>query len=463
MTISASHDNSSNPDQIVLGVPDTDSLPKEIKQQLEQVDLKLIQKLTQSKQEAVDWHEISKKAKPPQAFRLAGPNRFSREEAESAGRKILAQGKIGVILVAGGQGTRLGFDRPKGMFPIGPVSRRTLFEVLIDQVKALAKSYRVPIPIYVMTSPATHAETVEYFQSNQHFNLSPEDLTIFCQGTMPAVDIETGKLLRSSDTELALSPNGHGGMLSALCDSGCLQSALDRGLEHLFYAQIDNPLAQICNEELIGYHALANSEMTTQVVNKAHALERVGNVVEIDGKVQIIEYSDLPDQYAQQQDEHGKLLLWAGNIAVHVFSTQFLAAAAASDSSLPFHLAQKKVPFVDAQGVLQNPETPNAYKFEKFIFDLLPLAQNAIAVEVDKTLGFAPVKNAEGAPADTASLAQQAISDLHKSWLRDHGTVVADQALVEIHPEFAHSPESLSKKALPAQIEEDIYLTSNSV
>ena len=409
---------------LVLGLSEQQKLPDNLVEQLAHLDLESLLKLTRVSHSEVDWGSLAEKARPPAAFRVNRNNRFAPREAIERGSQLLHQGKIAMILVAGGQGTRLGFDQPKGMFPIGPLSHRTLFEIFVDRVKALSSHYGSVIPLYVMTSPATHEPTVEYFEQQGRFGLAPDELTIFCQGTMPAVDIETGKLLRASETELALSPNGHGGMLDALVDSGCFEAASRRGIEHFFYGQIDNPLVQVCDEELVGYHALAESDMTTQVVRKSHPLEKVGNVVDIDGKVQIIEYSDLPEEYALRTDESGEMLLWAGNIAVHLFSTAFLKRASESTASLPFHLARKKVPFLDEQGVLQQPAEPNAFKFEKFIFDLLPFARNAIAVEVEKAQGFAPVKNADGAASDTPALASQAISDLHKSWLVQLGVKI---------------------------------------
>ena len=435
-------------------------VPEALVSQLEKLDFELIEQLVHEKQSQIDWSELASRALPPSAFRVKGENRFTKDEAITKGVELLSEGKVAMILVAGGQGTRLGFVQPKGMFPIGPVSNRTLFEVFVDQIKAIGSHFNVKVPLYVMTSPATHDATVAHFSENDSFGLPEDELTIFCQGTMPAVDRETGKVLLAAEDEIALSPNRHGGMFDALAESGCLQSAIDRGVEYFFYGQIDNPLAQVCDPALMGYHALSKSEMTTQVVTKAHALEKVGNVVEIDGQVQIIEYSDLPEEFALKTDDNGQPLLWAGNIAVHVFSASFLSEASQNTSSLPFHLAFKKVPFVDGNAGVTNPDSPNAIKFEKFIFDLLPQAKNAIVVEVEKSEGFAPVKNADGAPADTPSLARKAISDLHKRWIRSCGTQVPDNVQVEIHPGFALNAEQLSKCELPESIAEDTYFAS---
>lgn len=417
-------------------------------EQLQAIDLAQIARLHQQGASDDDGSDRARRAGPPPAVRLGDESgAVSSEEALAEGLRLLREGRVGMILVAGGQGTRLGFDQPKGMFPLGPVSERTLFEILIDQLLARGQAAGHSIPLYLMTSPATDAETREYFESQDHLGLAQDDLRIFCQGTMPAVDEASGQLLLATPDSFALSPDGHGGLLRAFERSGCLQDARERGVEHLFYAQIDNPLVSVCDPQLIGFHALSGSEMTTQVVRKAHALERVGNVVELDGKVQIIEYSDLPEDVAQATDTAGELKLWAGNIAVHVFRREFLERAAQRDESLPFHIARKKVPYWDVE-TQQNvePSEPNAIKFERFIFDLLPLAENAIVVEADKATSFAPVKNADTESFDTPSTARSAMVDLHRSWLNSVGVDVPKDTPVEIHPTFALDPDDLQRR-----------------
>lgn len=452
--------NAFDPSDVIHGLAKEAEIPESLKQQVEPIDLGFLQSLAQRKTIQVDWNALAKKARPPRAVRVGGSPEFPREHAIDAGVTALKENRIAMILVAGGQGTRLGFDQPKALYPIGPVSERTLLQIFVDQIKALSGHYGKTIPLYVMTSPATHDEISRYLEAHGNFGLGPDDLKLFCQGTMPAIDLKSGKLLRSGPDQLALSPNGHGGLIDALQHAEILESAANRGIQHLFYGQIDNPLVQVCSPELIGYHLLAQSQMTTQVVQKSHPLEKVGNVVEIEGKIQIIEYSDLPEEFALKKNPDGSLFLWAGNIAVHVFAMDFLQTAAGNgDACLPYHLAIKKVPYIDERGILQQPEEPNACKFEKFIFDLLPLAENAIAVEVEKKAGFAPVKNADGAPADTPELARKAISDLHKSWLKDCGVDVADDARVEIHPGFAFDIDSLRRRSLPNVITDDVFLT----
>jgi UDP-N-acetylglucosamine/UDP-N-acetylgalactosamine diphosphorylase len=409
-------------------------------EQIHSVDFPLIAKLAKGHQEGPDWDALSRRVGPPPAIRLTDADRPSKaKRARILGEDALRFGRVGMILVAGGVGTRLGFDHPKGMFPIGPVSQRSLFAILIQRLLAVSRHYGARIPLYLMTSRATHDETVSYLAQNGRFGLPADDLKIFCQGSLPAVDATSGKLLLSAKGELFLGPDGHGGMLSAFCGGGesCLADAQRRGIAHLFYGQIDNPLTQVCDPELIGFHRLARSEMTTQVVEKSGPLEKVGNVAAIDGQVRIIEYSDLPRDVAEARTDEGTLRLWAGNIAVHVFETSFLARMASQADALPFHRAKKKTPFLDpASGQLVEPAEPNAVKFERFIFDLLPWAKNAIAVEAAKAQAFAPVKNAIGAPADTPATAKAALISRDTALLRALGAKVDDGVPVELGPRF---------------------------
>jgi UDP-N-acetylglucosamine/UDP-N-acetylgalactosamine diphosphorylase len=427
--------------------------------QLEQVDLETLATLVGGHDEAPDWSELAARAKPPRAIRLnVEQNEFSADEAIARGEDALRAGKLGLILVAGGQGTRLGFDHPKGMFRLGPVSGRTLFQILIERLRAVRRKYDVCIPMYLMTSPATHEETVECFAKRDRFGFDKEDLQIFCQGVMPAVDARSGKLLLATRSSLALSPDGHGGTVAAFCKSGCMADAVSRNIEHLFYCQVDNPLAQICDPLLIGYHLLAESDMTTQVVEKRYPAERVGNVVEIDGSTQIIEYSDLPEAYAQQTNSDGSLKLWAGNLAIHIFRRSFLAAAAERSDALPFHRATKRVSYVDDNGQTVSPAEPNAVKFERFIFDLLPLAQNAIVVEAKASDAFAPVKNADGADADTPADARAAMIDRDARTLRAAGAKIEEGVNVEISPLWALDSEEAARRIQPeSKIVEDTY------
>jgi UDP-N-acetylglucosamine/UDP-N-acetylgalactosamine diphosphorylase len=427
--------------------------------QIAAIDLPLMRKLYETIELTEDFAALAERAAPPTAFRLSGRGeRFTREQAHRAAGTALREGKLGAILVAGGQGTRLGFPHPKGMFAIGPISGRTLFEMHVEQLLAVATRYGVRIPLYLMTSPSTHDETVSFFESHDRFGLPSDDLHIFCQGTMPALD-DAGRLLLEAPDTVFVSPDGHGGMLAALKRSGGLEDARRRGLEQFFYFQVDNPLVDICDRDLLGFHRLTGAEMSTQVVAKTTPHDKLGNVVSIDGKLHVIEYSDLPDHVARRRDQDGQLLLWAGSIAVHVLNREFLERAAEMDAALPLHRAHKIVPYVDDHGKLVTPKEANATKFERFIFDLMPFAETAIVVESDERCVFAPVKNATGADKDTPEMTRSALVAKFVRWLESAGASVAPGVQVEIHPAFALDAEQLRERLTgPLQITQDAYL-----
>ncbi len=430
--------------------------------QIEQLDLELVQSLFNSNHRSEDWSDLAARAETPSAITLDDfANRQSCQAALDAGREALAAGKVAMILVAGGQGSRLGFDKPKGMFPIGPLSNRTLYQHHFEHLLARAKQFNTRIPLFIMSSPATHQETLHFLSHHRNFGLPNDDVHIFCQGVMPAINLD-GQLILEQKDRVFTNPDGHGGMLDALHRSGCLQTMMDRGIEHIFYGQVDNPLVQICHPALIGYHILRQSEMTSQVVRKHDPMQRVGIVVAVDGSVRIIEYSDLPEVDARRTSPDGTLKLWAGSIAVHIFETEFLRRCAANQNSLPFHRATKKVPYVNDQGILVQPAEPNAIKFERFIFDLLESANHPIVCEVDPADGFCAVKNAEGAASETPQHVQQALVDLHTRWLQQAGATIAPGIKIEINPLYAVDVETLQQKIKPGtRIEFPTYFSGD--
>ena len=415
--------------------------------QIAAIDFQRIRDSLQTTSAAEDWATLARRAVGPPAIRLGrSDNRFSAAEARQAGEAVLRAGRVGVVLVAGGQGTRLGFDHPKGMFAIGPVSHATLFQILLEKVLASSRHYGVSIPLYLMTSPATHDETVAYLDEHNRFGMPAADIVIFCQGTMPAVNAASGKVLLEAPGSLALSPDGHGGMPAALRRSGTLADIRRRGIDQLFYMQVDNPLVVACDPDFLGYHLLSESELSTKVVAKTTPRDRMGNVVSVDGQVRIIEYSDLPDDAAEQRLPDGSLKLWAGSTAMHVFSVDLLDRASQSSDTLPFHLARKRVPYIDEHGTLIDPPKPNAIKFEQFIFDLLSTAANPIVVEVDARAEFAPVKNAPGAELDSPESVRAQMIGLHRRWLEHAGAQVEPGIAVEISPLFAIDGDETRRK-----------------
>lgn len=431
---------------------------RKLTEQIGSLDFELLQTLFTQQDTEQHWSTLAEKADVPPAITL---NDFQEPEsfahAKQTGSEAIAAGKVAMILTAGGQGSRLGFEHSKGMYKIGPLSGRSLYQIILEKCLARARRFDSRIPMYIMTSPQTHEESTNFLQDNDWFGYAAEDVKLFCQGTMPAMD-QDGKLILGEKHALFASPDGHGGMLAALEKSGCLSDLVARGIEHVFYGQVDNPLIQACDPALTGYHIQRDSELTTQVVRKNDPMQRVGNVVSVDGKVQIIEYSDLPKVHAEQRNADGSLKLWAGNIAVHIFKTEFLQRTSHQAGALPFHRANKKVPFVNRQGEFVQPVENNAIKFERFIFDLLPWANNAIVCEVDPAEGFCALKNAPPAPSETPAHVKSAISDLHKNWLQSAGAKVAAEAVIEINPLFALDAEELEEKIKPGTvIEGDRY------
>ncbi|MBY0458775.1 MAG: UTP--glucose-1-phosphate uridylyltransferase, partial [Gemmataceae bacterium] len=245
-------------------------------------------------------------------------------EVVAAGEQALRNGAVAVLLVAGGQGSRLGSDKPKGMYPVGPVSRATLFQIHAQKVLALSKRYGCPVPFLVMTSQATHTETEANFRENGFFGLSPGDVFFFQQGAMPSVDLVTGKLLLEAPGKLFLSPNGHGGTLTALATSGVLAEIERRGVRHVFYFQVDNPLVKIGDPAFLGNHIRAGSEVSSKVVFKEQPGEKVGVLAVVDGRCAILEYSDLPADMAAEREPDSTMRFRAGNPAIHIFGVEFL-------------------------------------------------------------------------------------------------------------------------------------------
>ena len=360
------------------------------------------------------------------------------------GEDALRRGEVAALLVAGGQGSRLGFEKPKGMFPIGPVSNSTLFQFHAEKVLSLSRRFGKPIPLLVMTSPATHADTEDFFREQKFFGLAESDVTFFQQGTMPALDLATGKLLLEAPGKLFLSPNGHGGTITALAETGLLPEIKARGVTHVFYFQVDNPLVKICDPSFLGRHIAANSEASSKVVFKEKSEEKVGVLAVVDGKCGIIEYSDLPSAMADEREPDGTLRFRAGSPAIHLFSVPFLERVTSRDSGLAFHVAKKKVDYFDQAACrVVKPTGENALKFEKFVFDALPMAERWLAVATPRAEEFAPLKNATG--ADTPDDVKRAIVALHAGWLKQAG-IDANGHAVEVSPLYALDADQLMGK-----------------
>ncbi len=392
-------------------------------------------------------------------------DRDDRRRMRRAGETLLAAGRVAALTVAGGQGTRLGHDGPKGAFPVGPVSGRPLFQVFAEGLLAARRARGAPIPWYIMTSETNDRATRDFFAEHDHFGLPAGDVRFFRQGTMPAVD-PAGRLILSAPDALARSPDGHGGTLPALARTGMLADMADRGIEHISYFQVDNPLVPPVDPVFLGYHAEAGSEMSSKMARKRGPHEKLGNFCLAGGRLCVIEYSDLPDHLAESRRDDGRLRFEAGSIAIHALARPFVERLTAGGGfALPFHRAEKTIPYVDDRGRTVTPDEPNGVKFERFIFDAIPLAENPIVLEIDRSREFSPVKNAEG--PDSPATARRDMVRLAARMLREAGVAVPRDAdgeptvRVEISPLVARTPEELAavcQKRGITQITEDTYL-----
>ncbi len=362
------------------------------------------------------------------------------------GEEALRCGEVAALIVAGGQGSRLGFDKPKGMFGVGPISGCSLFQIHAEKLLALSRRYGKPIPFLVMTSPATDAATRDYFHEQRYFGLHPSDVIFFRQGTMPAVSSQSGKLLLEERGRLFLSPNGHGGTLTAVVESGVLAEVKNRGVKQIYYFQVDNPLLRICDPAFLGRHILLESEVSSKVIFKERPEEKVGVFAMINDRCGMIEYSDMSNDLASEREPSGVLRFRAGNPAIHLFTVELLQRIT-STGGLAYHIAHKAVPNFDPQtGLMVDPGSkPNAYKFERFIFDALPLAERWMAMETDRS-EFAPLKNATG--ADSPETVRAAQIALYTSWFEQAGCSTQGFP-VEVSPLFALDAEELQRNIPP--------------
>ena len=429
-----------------------DQLPGAGKQKLaaeiEALDLDDIAELAESHVRHKPHFPLPQKIEPVQMYpRVPGPDqRDLYQRAERRGRELLQQGTVAAFLVAGGQGTRLGYDGPKGEFPVTPVKNKPLFQVFAEQLLAHSRDAGRSIPWYIMTSETNDAATRAFFEKHDYFGYPKQDVFFFQQGLMPAFDMN-GKILLDAEDSLALSPDGHGGSLRALAKSGAIADMKRRGVEHLSYFQVDNPLVHTIDPLFLGLHDLTGSEMSSKTIPKAEPLEKVGNFVIGDGKLQVIEYSDLPKEMALEKLPDGTPRFNAGSIAIHALRRDFIERLNQSGRlELPWHRAEKKVEHLDDRGQRIEPAKPNAVKLEQFVFDAIPLAKNPIVVETTRAEEFSPVKNAEGVDSPATSRRDQIRRAAR--WLREAGVDVPikgdePDATIEISPLLATSAPEL--------------------
>jgi UDP-N-acetylglucosamine/UDP-N-acetylgalactosamine diphosphorylase len=353
------------------------------------------------------------------------------EDAYRTGESLLRGSQVAVLIVAGGQGTRLGFAGPKGSFPISPVKGKPLFQLFAESIHALSARYRADLPLLIMTSRDNHEETKAFFERYGFFGLKEGTVHFFSQGLLPTLTPD-GRLILRDEVNLLANPDGHGGSLKALYESGMAARLKERGIAEIFYCQVDNPLARIADPAFIGYHRQEGADISTKVVRRQNLEEKVGIYGLVNGKPAIVEYSDFsPEEYGSL-DESGNIRYWAGNIAIHMISLSFVERLNRKGFALPYHRAVKEVEGLGTEG---GASKKTGWKFETFVFDAIPLAQKSCCVEVVREEEFSPVKNHTG--IDSPETARRAMTNLFRNWLAEAGAEVIPEAQVEISPLFA--------------------------
>jgi UDP-N-acetylglucosamine/UDP-N-acetylgalactosamine diphosphorylase len=380
-------------------------------------------------------------------------------EARERGEELIRRGRTALLTVAGGQGSRLGYEGPKGMFPITPMRKLTLFALFAEKLLAARRWYGTSIPWLIMTGPGNHAATRDYFAQSEWFGLGRDTVHLFVQGSVPALSPE-GQLLMAPDGGLFSSPNGHGGVIDALRRSGVLAAMQERGVEHLFHFQVDNPLVRVPDPLFLGFHHRAGAQISSKVIEKAYPEEKLGVIVTVQGSPRVIEYSDLGEREMKACDAAGQLLFRQGSIAIHILDVAFLAGSL----QLPWHLARKKartlIPTSEGAETVER----DAVKMEMFVFDAVPAAERALFFETERAEEFAPLKNREG--QDSIATCVRGQVEQASRWLAAAGVAVprdpagAPCHLVEISPLFAMDPAVLAARRglLKDSIDEDTLL-----
>jgi UDP-N-acetylglucosamine/UDP-N-acetylgalactosamine diphosphorylase len=396
--------------------------------------------------------EISNRIEPIPVIPRATMDQPDAREAWDAGEEALRAGQVGLLMVAGGQGTRLHFVPPKGTYSIGPVSRKSFFAFHAEKIHNLRRRYGCRLPWYIMVSPINHAATQAFFQEHDFFGLSSEDVWFFEQGMMPCVDGQ-GRLLLEDTYRLAMNPNGHGGCIDALVTEGITTDAGERGIRILSYVQVDNWAVKVADPFFIGYHVLRKADMSSKVHRKAHPREAVGVHCLCNGEYRVIEYSELDlNPQLLQTDAHDRPIHFAGNPAIHILSVDFVGYVKEKYDTFPWHCVHKKVPYLDESGTLIHPTRPNGYKFETFVFDALRFIRHEpVALDIARPGEYTPIKQLDG--DNSVEAAWRVMGNYWGEWLDAAGYPVprdasGDVAIkLEISPEFALCKEEFVRNS----------------
>ena len=360
-------------------------IPQKLEKQLENMDWSYINLIHDKEQKRGEFSPLG-------AMELSEINE-KKAEFEACGIEAIKASKVGAILLAGGQGTRLGFDKAKGMYNIGVNKELYIFEQLIANLTKVKEQADTWVHLYIMTSDKNDEQTRSFFEEHNYFGYNKDFVKFFVQEMVPAVDFDGNVLMESADS-LAMSPNGNGGWFKSLINAGLDKDIKAKGVEWLNVFAVDNVLQQIADPVFVGATIKSGCVSGAKVVRKVDPYERVGALCLEDGKPSIIEYYELTPEMAEAKSENGSLLYGFGVILNYLFRVDKLFDIA--QKSLPLHVVEKKVPYIDENGNSNKPEEPNAYKFETLILDMVYMMDNCLSFEVEREKEFAPVKNATG-------------------------------------------------------------------
>ena len=368
-----------------------DAKKEKIIHQIKHIDFDQIMDLYKNKDKKVDEKEAN-----ITNIEYTDKAKLSKEEYKKyydLGKKVIEDGKYAVVTMAGGQGTRLGYVAPKGTFKIGGGIDKSLFEALSDTIKEARAEYNTSIPWYIMTSRENNNATEKFFEKNDFFGLPYEDVKFFKQGELPMVNTN-GKLMLDETGIIKLAADGHGGVFEALHKNGYLEDMKKRGIEWVFISGVDNVLAGLVDPIAVGLSIENGTLATGKSVVKRGPTEKVGVFCKKNDRPYVIEYTEITDEMANAKNEDGELLYGESHILTNLFNIKALENI--SKNKLPYHSAFKKAKYMNSNGEVIKPETPNAYKFEAFIFEGFNVSKNLLVLSVNRKDEFAPIKNREG-------------------------------------------------------------------
>lgn len=381
-----------NQEQLLVNYENMNNEDKEkLLKEIDSIDYSLMSDLYKNAQKELDF-----KDEKIESIDCTEKDRMPKEEKEKydkIGTDKIKSGKLAVVTMAGGQGTRLGHSGPKGTYTLNVGKEMSLFEILCKTLKEAKEKYGVYVHWYIMTSNQNNKETVEFFEKNNYFNYPKEKVTFFIQGELPMVGLD-GKLLVDENGFVKLASDGHGGVFESMDKSGVLDQMKNEGIEWVFVGGVDNVLVKMVDNTLIGLAESKNCLAAGKSLIKANAKEKVGVFCKRDGKPSVIEYSEISDELAELEDENGELVYSESHILCNMFNIKRLEMI--SKNKLPYHVAKKKANYMNEKGEIITAKEPNAYKFESFIFDAFTSLDSMVIMRVKREEEFAPVKNAEG-------------------------------------------------------------------